>query len=192
MEDCIFSEYGKFPKKSLNDFSMFRSSFYEHISYSCIPKRSPNALVSFASSPAVFAGGGVFGGVFCKSRSSGRVLQHTMFLSFFLGCRMRFCSRVLTVGRKYQTLAVLRIKKSPHKEDGKAIFCGCGVLVLRFLAFNSRLSQCDFFPKHSTPKRKSDASIREIVINRVYKRCPKAGGVLTTKSGISTKSTIKQ
>ena len=112
------------------------------------------------------------------------------FYRFFLGCRMRFCSRVLTVGRKYQTLAVLRIKKSSHKEDEKTIFCGCGGLVLCFFGFNSRLPQFDCFPKSFAAKRKSDASIRKIVINRVYKRFPKAGGVLKAKPSLSA-NTVK-
>ena len=79
----------------------------------------------------------------------------------FFGVSDEVCSRVLTVGRKYQTLAVLRIKKSPHKEDGKTIFCGCGGLVLCFFCFNSRLPQFDCFPKSFAAKRKSDALLFE-------------------------------
>ena len=48
-------------QKSLNDFPMLRSHFYEHVFYSCIPKHSPNASIAFASSPAVLPATMFFG-----------------------------------------------------------------------------------------------------------------------------------
>lgn len=169
---------------------MLRSLLYEHVSYSCIPKRSAKCFGFFRINAGSFCRRRCFWGSVLKIPFKWScVAAHDVFIVFF-GCRMRFCSRVLTVGRKYQTLAVLRIKKSPHKEDGKTIFCGCGGLVLCFFGFNSRLPQFDCFPKSFAAKRQSDASIREIVINRVYKRFPKAGGVLKTKPSLSA-NTVK-
>jgi hypothetical protein len=82
-------------------------------------------------------------------------------------------------------------KKSPYRKDEKAIFCGCGAFVLRFLGYNNHLSQFDCFPKGSVAaKRKSDAFIQETVLRRMYNgfKMQESGG---TKPSMSAENTTK-
>ena len=100
------------------------------------------------------------------------------------------CSVVSPRGTLRINLAVLRIRKIIISKNGREDFLGMRRACTPLFWFQQPFAAICSFRRIPPQNAKSDAFIREIVINRVYKRFPKAGGVLTAKPSLSA-NTVK-